>query len=48
MFRKILLIVCVLALLAGCTGKKAEPTLTPVPPTATLIPPTNTVPPPTP
>jgi hypothetical protein len=48
MFRKILLIICVFALLAGCTAKKSTPTPTPLPPTATLIPPTNTPPPPMP
>lgn len=29
-------------LLAGCSGKSVQPTLTPIPPTATPIPPTNT------
>ena len=46
MFRKLMFVICILAMLVACTGKKSTPTPTPVPPTP--IPPTNTVPPPTP
>src|SRR3989304_6181740 len=48
MFRKMFFILCVFALLAGCTAKKSTPTPTPLPPAATPIPPTNTPPPPAP
>ncbi len=54
MFRKAMFIICILAVLTACTGKKATPTPTPLPPTNTPratdtplpspspLPPTNT------